>query len=231
MNVIQFKRDKRISEEHRRELRLHCSEAGRRIDNLANKLGVSIEAEILPPGHRAALVWSPSCGSSSGYRIVVDGRLPWEQRNINIAHELGHFVLHRNDKNFRALTERQVQSLIRGYDLEDSCDAGEVLSFIPNSFSGMDTPYNAALEREANDFAVCILMPNNLVRKSASFRRREIPTLAREFGVPISIARRKARALTSAIEMAKKSNGKTETRHPHEVQHVARPAGAAELPA
>lgn len=211
MTVLQFKHDKRISETHRKELRLHCSEAGRRIDDLARKLGVLIEAAILPRGHRAALVKSPNCGSSSGYKIVVEARLPFEQRNVNIAHELGHFVLHRNDKRFEALSERQLQCLIRGYDIEDSCDIGEVVK-LPNGFSGSDTPHVRLLEKEANDFAVCILMPQNLVRKSVNFRVKQIPTLAREFGVPRSIAERRANRLsqTSSIARSCKSSEGTE---------------------
>jgi len=211
MGVVQFKRDKRISEEHRKELREHCSEAGRKIDDLARKLGLYIDTGPLPHGYRAALVSSPRCGSSSGYRIVVNERLPLEQRNVSIAHELGHFVLHRDDRNFKVLTERQIQSLLRGYDLEDSCDVGEVLRFVPNSFSGTDTPYDWALEREANDFAACILLPENLVRKSASFRRREIVTLAREFRVPVSFAHRQAEKTISAIKTASHSLSSTGT--------------------
>lgn len=205
MTVIQFKRDQRISEAHRKELRLHCSEAGRRIEDLARKLGVLIEAEILPSGYRAALVKSPYCGSQSGYKIVVDQRLSWEQRNVSIAHELGHYVLHRDDDSFEALSESQLICLVRGYDLEDSFDVGEVVK-LPNGFSGTSTPHLWKLEKEANAFMACVLMPDNRVRKSVNFRINEIPTLAREFGVPVSVAKNKAEHLREVS--VKRSSGR-----------------------
>ena len=69
--------------------------------------------------------------------IFFNGKASPERRRFTIAHELGHFILHRG----------QQQSF--------NCDKESV-------YSGIDTI--RAIEREADDFASNLLMPGDLLR-------------------------------------------------------------------
>lgn len=197
MGVIDFKRDQRISERARSELRLHCSEAGQRIDSLVRRLGLSIEMVNLPREYRAALIEGRNERNERVFRIVVNSDLSYEQRNLSIAHELGHYFLHKDDAEFRTLSEADLRQIKNGRSLEDEYSFGEVISMTPNAFTGDWTCHNKRLEREANAFAIAVVMPPNLVRRSVNFRKREVASLAREFSVPITVARKRMTELST----------------------------------
>lgn len=174
MKVINFKADTRICSSHREELRHFASEAGRSVNALAERLGIKIDFEELPRGKSAVLIRSPHCGSASGYRIAVNRRDTVERQRFSVAHELAHFVLHRRDPDFEAV--------------EDDEDYGSVVPLFElkgNSFRSRFASLNRSdrLEQEADIFAATLLMPPNLIRRSAAFRRNDLPTLAKEFRV------------------------------------------------
>ena len=87
-------------------------------------------------GCAGALVRNPDDAAEWG--IFYDGSARHERRRFTIAHELGHFVLHR---------DRQT---------DFNCDKTSV-------FSGSETM--AAIEREANVFASNLLMPGDVFGK------------------------------------------------------------------
>lgn len=62
------------------------------------------------------------------------------RNRFTIAHELGHYILHKDDKDL--FVDKEFQVLFR--------------------LNNADT--SAKHEREANEFAACILMPENLIR-------------------------------------------------------------------
>jgi Zn-dependent peptidase ImmA (M78 family) len=65
------------------------------------------------------------------------------RRRFTIAHELGHYELHRDKSHL--FVDKQ---------------------FIYRSLDSSNTPANQMMEREANAFASAILMPTDLVRKA-----------------------------------------------------------------
>ena len=83
--------------------------------------------------------------------IFYNGKAPAERQRFTIAHELGHFVLHRGQRpNF-------------------SCDKESV-------YSGADRM--RSIEREADDFASNLLMPGDLLRDAISDRRIDLHVLS-----------------------------------------------------
>lgn len=93
--------------------------------------------------------------------IFFNGKASPERRRFTIAHELGHFILHRG----------QQQSF--------NCDKESV-------YSGIDTI--RVIEREADDFASNLLMPGDLLRDWISNQRidlRVLSGIAKRFQVSI----------------------------------------------
>ncbi len=91
--------------------------------------------------------------------IFYNGKASPERRRFTIAHELGHFILHRG----------QQQSF--------NCDKESV-------YSGIDTI--RVIEREADDFASNLLMPGDLLREWISNQRidlRVLSAIAKRFKV------------------------------------------------
>lgn len=83
--------------------------------------------------------------------IFYNGKASPERRRFTIAHELGHFILHRGQR----------QSF--------NCDKESV-------YSGIDTI--RVIEREADDFASNLLMPGDLLRDWISNQRIDLHVLS-----------------------------------------------------
>ncbi len=87
----------------------------------------------------------------SGLLAIQDGQAtigynknePMVRRRFTIAHELGHFELHRDQSNLFVDKE-----------------------FIYRSENSGNTPANQIMEKEANAFASAILMPSDQLRKT-----------------------------------------------------------------
>lgn len=142
MAALDFRSDKRIGANERRQLRAFCGELGGEIVKLANDLGVKVFAEALWPYQSGYLEYAPTCGSMSNYRIVINASQPVERQRFTIAHELAHFLLHRDSDDFEIRTETKHRSSdIFIYELE---------------------PEDKKMEREANVFAAALLLPKNL---------------------------------------------------------------------
>lgn len=95
------------------------------------------------------LVRNPN--DTAEWGIFYNGKASPERRRFTIAHELGHFILHRG----------QQQSF--------NCDKESV-------YSGIDTI--RTIEREADDFASNLLMPGDLLRDWISNQRIDLRVLS-----------------------------------------------------
>ena len=120
---------------------------------------------LLPPapvtwgGSEGALVRNPDNPSEWG--IFYNDKARPERQRFTVAHELGHFVLHR-----------EIQAKF-------NCDKESV-------YTGADTLKQ--IEREADEFASNLLMPGDLLRKRITGKRIDfhlLGELAKEFGVSL----------------------------------------------
>jgi len=107
--------------------------------------------------------------------LVIKNKLPLiivnskghndNRQRFTIAHELGHFLLHSRDTSF-------------------FIDKGEILTCRRTS----DNNFEEAKEKEANDFAVSILLPDRLIEREALSAPQEsrfniLPYLSNKFQV------------------------------------------------
>lgn len=100
-------------------------------------------------GCEGMLVRNPK--DTAEWGIFYNGKTSSERRRFTIAHELGHFILHRGQRqNF-------------------SCDKESV-------YSGIDTI--RLIEREADDFASNLLMPGDLLREWISNQSIDLHVLS-----------------------------------------------------
>lgn len=185
--VLDFKADDRIKPEYRRELRAFASEAGQSVKALAERLGMSVWLVDLPEGVAAVLVKSRAMDKSDHFRILVNKNDTAERQRFSIAHEIGHFVLHRNDPDFCVLEEE-----------EFSADIVPLFAGKANSFRDSLSSYGVSrLEKEANRFASLLLLPTNLLRRDAAYRNGHHATVARRFQVPFAVAHRRIKEMES----------------------------------
>lgn len=116
-------------------------------------------ADLTWGASEGALVRNPD--NTSEWGIFVNPKTRAERRRFTVAHELGHFVLHRS-----------LQSTF-------NCDKESV-------YSGIATLKK--IEREADDFAGNLLMPGNMLRDRIEGKRIDFHLageLAKEFGVSL----------------------------------------------
>jgi hypothetical protein len=138
------------------------------VDELAEEvLGLDVQEHadlhaLLAPGEAPA-------GALSGlllpaedriYVNAVEARRSPQRRRFTIAHELGHWHLHRE-----------------GGPHTRFCRPADIAEAAPSRSAPR------RLEAEANRFAAALLMPADLVRERAAACRYSVPVLAREFGV------------------------------------------------
>ncbi|MCI1193824.1 ImmA/IrrE family metallo-endopeptidase [Calidifontimicrobium sp. SYSU G02091] len=100
-------------------------------------------------GFEGSLVRNPHDAAEWG--ILYNGRASPERRRFTIAHELGHFILHRNTQS------------------RFNCDKDSV-------YAGHETL--RLIEREADDFAGNLLMPGDRLREWISNRRIDLHVLS-----------------------------------------------------
>lgn len=121
----------------------------------AEKLGVKIFAAKLAEKVSGVLVRDPSYGSESGFVIFVDEDEPAVRQRFTAAHELGHFVLHKEAV---------------GHKNEDN--------YLLRS-EGMSNRQEA----EANRFAASLLMPFDLIEEAMKNGITTPKDLAKHFKV------------------------------------------------
>lgn len=157
-----FRSDKRIPAEIRAELRAFSTELGGEIVTLAKRLGLKVFEDDLPFCEAGYLEYAPSAESQSGYRIVVNKNHRPEKQRFTVAHEIAHFVLHRNEPSEEVLFERLHRLGSRSLYLLDA---------------------EEDMEQEADAFAVHLLMPAGLVRNESRKPGMSCRELARSFQV------------------------------------------------
>lgn len=124
------------------------------VKKMAEDLGLRVfNFDVMPRGASGKLYPDPS--SDAGWSIGVNASDSPTRKRFTIAHEIAHFLLHRQD--------------IRGGVIDDPLYRSEHLS--------------GGQEAEANRFAADILMPYGLLEEFASRGITNIERLARAFGV------------------------------------------------
>jgi predicted transcriptional regulator len=122
---------------------------------IARAFGLNVYSDNLSGGVSGMIVHRPEYGSSSGYSIIVNSGEPQTRQRFTVAHEIAHFVLHR-DK-------------IRN-GIEDST------LYRAASMSNHD-------ETQANRLAAEILMPHHLLLRYAQEHPRTAREMANIFNV------------------------------------------------
>lgn len=135
-------------------IRARQTEAPVNVLAIANDFGIKVFRAKLSPSVSGVLR-RDDLGGESGYLILVRESDPPRRQRFTIAHELGHFVLHR-------------ASADRPGGIEDD-----------EFYRALSGP----LEREANDFAAEVLMPMNLVRQLQQAGHVALDDLATRLGV------------------------------------------------
>ena len=141
--------------EGREIIRKHQKSAPVQVVPIADALGLSVyRATDWPDTTSGMIVRDAERGGTSGFAIYVNAKHSEVRRRFTIAHEVAHFVLHRN--------------LIGDGITEDA--------LYRSGFS--DT-----VEQEANGLAAEILMPKQLLREAVREGMRGIAQLATNFNV------------------------------------------------
>lgn len=123
---------------------------------VANDLGIRVYRMGGWPNHIAGMIRKDADeGGTSGFAIYVNAEHPVVRRRFTIAHEIGHFVLHRE--------------LIGDGIVENTLLRAEGLS--------------NRVEAQANRFAADLLMPWTLLKQAQDNGIVTIPELAEAFGV------------------------------------------------
>lgn len=136
-------------------IRKHQQSAPVQMIPIAEALGLSCYKTLdWPDTISGMIVRDITRGGPSGFAIYVNGKHSEVRRRFTIAHEVAHFVLHRD--------------LIGDGITEDALYR-----------SGLSD----AVEREANGLAAEVLMPRHLVRDAVSQGQRDPATLAGKFDV------------------------------------------------
>lgn len=123
----------------------------------ADRLGVNVEASVLDDDISGLFV-----ADNNEYFIIYNDNESNVRQRFTIAHELGHYLLHKDSKLF---VDRKQRALYRNA----VSATGEVLR-----------------EREANSFAAALLMPEKLIEEEVWNLTEEddiVYTLADKFGV------------------------------------------------
>lgn len=67
-----------------------------RVGELARELGIEVYTQRLSGGVSGMLLRDKERGGPSGYCIIVNAAEPKTRQRFTIAHEIGHYVLHRS---------------------------------------------------------------------------------------------------------------------------------------
>lgn len=106
------------------------------VKGIANDLGLNVWEMDLPGNVSGKIFRDPLNGGSSGYSIGVNRSEGYKRKRFTLAHELAHFILHRD--------------LIGDELMDDGMYRSDNVS--------------SPLESQANNLAADILMPRRLIR-------------------------------------------------------------------
>ncbi|NDW03075.1 ImmA/IrrE family metallo-endopeptidase [Jiella pacifica] len=125
------------------------------IDQVATRLGLAIYERSLPEGVSGMIERSPTYETESGFVIFVDDGEAYVRQRFTAAHEIGHYVLHR-DRIGEGVTENY---LLRSDRLSNW------------------------VEVQANRFAADLLMPLPLIEALTKQGYTSVPELAHKLQV------------------------------------------------
>lgn len=125
------------------------------IAGIAREFGLEIFSTSLPEGISGMLRKDESFGTKSGFVCFVDEDEPSYRQRFTAAHELGHFILHR-----------------------DYIGDG-----IADNYLLRAEGLSSRQEREANQFAADLLMPRDLIAQAMRDGYTEVDSLAELFKV------------------------------------------------
>jgi len=118
----------------RKVIERHTQDVPVKVENVALELGILVRVEPMDLEIAGKIV-RESRGSPSGFAIYINARDPERRRRFTLAHEIGHYVLHRD-----MLGDGLIDTALYRSKLSDWS------------------------ERQANRFAADLLMPAALVR-------------------------------------------------------------------
>lgn len=124
------------------------------VDGIARELGLAVYKINLGAGISAQLVRDRNRGGSSGFAAYVDSSEHPNRQRFSLAHEIAHYVLHRD--------------LIEDGVTDDTMYRSAELS--------------GFYEVQANRMAADILMPIRLLKREYQYEKN-VQSLARKFGV------------------------------------------------
>lgn len=178
MSVVDFKADMRIVDADRKVLREFSSALGGDPAALAQRLGVKVYETPMDESVDGYIEYDVDCGSSSGYKVILNQRISVARKKFTLAHELGHFVLHRSSEAFR----------------QSKINSAQVFDF-PAAYRSADSWDNAGLtswmEREADQFAACVLLPLGPMRRTPEFSNGQPAALAKRLGLSVAYVTRR----------------------------------------
>lgn len=125
------------------------------VAQIAKRLGLEIFVRNLAPGVSGALVRDGSYSTPSEFVIFVDDSEAYVRQRFTAAHEIGHFVLHK-----------------------DSIGNG-----IEDNYLLRSTNFSNRMEAAANKFAADLLMPFPLIQKLISEGKTSVSQLAQALQV------------------------------------------------
>jgi len=113
----------------------YTQDAPVRVEAIAREIGIPVSVDVLDPDVAGKIVKQVSGSNPSGYAIFINARDPHRRQRFTLAHELAHYILHRD--------------LIGDGLVDDAMYRSKLGDFY---------------EREANRWAADILMPPALFR-------------------------------------------------------------------
>ena len=147
-------RDDLSLQEAQAKIRAHQRSAPVKVSQLAETLGLPILVSPLGPNNSGKIYRDKTGRSPSGFFIEVNRDEAYVRQRFTAAHEIAHFILHR--------------------DLIIDSVSDDVLYR-----SGLSSP----VEAEANNLAADILMPWHLIRKATDEGKTTVADLAAYFDV------------------------------------------------
>lgn len=109
------------------------------VEKIASELGLNVRYDALPDNISGAIV-----KSDAGYYILVNRTHAPTRRRFTVAHEIGHFIYHRD-----LLGE----------------GTGDTRAYRADGTPFPNRKITEVQERQANTFAANLLMPNHLIKR------------------------------------------------------------------
>jgi len=144
-----------ITTEQQTILDKHTKSAPVNVATVASKFGLAVYEANLPPGVSGMLVHDEKYKTESGFVCFVDKNEPVTRQRFTAAHEIGHFLLHR----------------------EQIGDHHE------DNYLLRSEGFSSRQEIDANRFAADLLMPRDLIAKHMSEGQCTVEELSNCFNV------------------------------------------------